>query len=398
MDPIAVISAGPGSPEYLTRQAAEAIDRADAVWCAPRHEALIPRAKRRPLLPFPAAMDGIRRFREAGGNAAVLLSGDAGLYGMLGILENHFGREALRVYPGISSIQALCAYLGMRWQDARILSAHGRALSSSALCHFARTHSLVLLLMDEAHDPHWARQSLDSGGLSALGLIVGERLSYPDQRVMPYEPREYDPLCVAAILNDAPESGLPPVGIDDAAFIRGKTPMTKREIRAQVISALRLRPDAVVWDIGAGTGSVSVECARQCPLGTVYAVERDAEALELIGRNQARFRLQNIEIIAGAAPEALRDLPAPTHVFLGGTGGQAGAILRHLEGLDSAVSLCATAVSMESAAMYTRLLSGYDGFTAMQLAVSRLERAGGVRLFRAQNPVFVFSATLGGRT
>ena len=100
-----------------------------------------------------------------------------------------------------------------------------------------------------------------------------------------------------------PEKGLPPVGLSDDAFIRAKTPMTKREIRAQVISSLRLAPDSVVWDVGAGTGSVTVECARQCPLGQVYAVERDEDALSLIRQNIARFHLQNATVVPGSAPD-----------------------------------------------------------------------------------------------
>lgn len=146
-----------------------------------------------------------------------------------------------------------------------------------------------------------------------MRLFVGERLSYPDERTEAYDPdATYDPLCMAYIENDAPESGLPPVGLSDEAFIRGKTPMTKRDVRALVVSALHLKPNGVVWDIGAGTGSVSVECARQCPLGEVYAVEMKDEALDLIRRNAERFHALNLRVVPGRALEVLSALPRRT--------------------------------------------------------------------------------------
>jgi len=391
---IDVISAGPGAKEGMTLQAREALARADAVFCAARNAPLVPEEKRRPLLPLNDALNEI----AACENAAVLVSGDAGLYSLLGALSRRFGRERLRVIPGVSSLQALCAKLSLPWQEVKILSLHGRECSPEALCHAARVNRLVFLLLDGERDPNWVHDVLEAGGLSEVSLTVGERLSYPDERVAPYERRPYNPLSVAMIENPAPKGGLPPIGLRDDAFIRGKTPMTKREIRVQVLSSLRLPPDAVAWDIGAGTGSVTVEMARQCPLGRVYAIERDAEALELIGRNVREFHLQNVEIIAGEAPEALRGLPVPTHVFLGGTGGETKSILRLLEDLHASIRLCATAVTLESASLLTEALSAYEDFTACQLAVSRLEQVGAYRMFRAQNPVFVFSAETGGTT
>jgi len=385
MNWIDVISAGPGAAELLTAQAAQTIDNAEAVFCAERNNDLAPAAKRRPLTPFEDAMTAM----EGLTHPAVLVSGDAGLYSMLGLLTRRFGRERLRVIPGVSSLQAFCAKLSIPWQNAKILSAHGRDCPPEALCHYARTNPAVLLLLDGEHDPRWAWGALHMAGLDHLPMMVGERISLPDERIAPYEDRDYDALSVLLITNPQPASGLPPIGLPDDAFIRGKTPMTKREIRVQVLAALQLPPDAVVWDVGAGTGSVSVECARQCPLGAVYAIERDADALALIKQNQAHFHLQNLHIVEGEAPEALCDLPAPTRVFLGGTGKRTKEICA---ALPAGVRIVATAVTMESAQEFAALLPDYE---AAQIAVSRLEKVGSYRMFRAQNPVFVFSAVKG---
>ena len=233
------------------------------------------------------------------------------------------------------------------------------------------------------------------GGLENVRLFVGERLSYPDERTEAYDPdATYDPLCMAYIENDAPESGLPPVGLSDEAFIRGKTPMTKRDVRALVVSALHLKPNGVVWDIGAGTGSVSVECARQCPLGEVYAVEMKDEALDLIRRNAERFHALNLRVVPGRAPEVLSALAAPDAVFLGGTTGTAEAIVELLRGLQRPIRLVATAVTMESAQALLRLMRPMVDFEARQVAVSALESVGRYTMFKAENPVFIFSANV----
>ena len=395
---IDVISAGPGDRRMMTAEALKAIGEADAVFCAERSDGLVPDAgKRRSLTPLSATLDDLETLLQSGCHTAVLVSGDAGLYSLLPVLKKRFGGDRLRVYPGVSSLQAFCARLCVPWQEAAILSCHGRRLSPFALCHTVRTHARTLLLLDGERDPNWVWDALKTGGLDAVHLTVGERVSYCDEHITPYERRTYDPLSVALVENGHPEAGLPRPGLPDEAFIRGKTPMTKMEIRIHILAALALPPDAVVWDVGAGTGSVTVECARQCPLGRVFAIERDEEALGLIRENIARFHLQNVELAAGNAPEALAGLPVPTRVFLGGTGGRAKEILDRLEELDAPIRLCATAVTMESAQEYMALLQGYPRFSAGQIAVSRIEPMGGYHMLRAQNPVFIFSADIGGK-
>ncbi len=393
---IDVISAGPGNEDFLTIQAVKILDEAQIVFCASRNENLVVSAdKLRPLTPFSAALEEMDALRKKGLRIAVLLSGDAGLYSLLPVLREHFGPDALQVCPGVSSLQAFCARLCVPWQEARILSAHGRELTPSALCDTVRNSRITLLLLDRDHDPQWIRQSLDNGALNHTTITVGERISYPDEQIGPFEDREYDPLCVALIRNDQTEKSTRFFGLPDDAFARGKTPMTKKEIRAQIASELNLPRNAVVWDIGAGTGSVTVECALQCPLGEVYAVERDPDALNLIQENLKRFALQNVHVVSGNAPEVLEDFPVPTHVFLGGTRGNAGQIISLLDQFGKAIRLCGTAVTLESMQEYFDLLRNRKDFSAIQVAVSRVEPVGDYHMLRALNPVFVFSAEVG---
>lgn len=397
MNRILVIGAGPGPAEGLTLEALRALGEADAVYAAQRYAGLVPIEKRRALLPLEPAVRSMEQDRREGRRTAVLVSGDAGFYSLLGRLREELGPEALRVIPGVGSVQTLCARLCIGWEGAAFLSAHGRELSPSRLCHAAGTHMRTFVLLDARHGVRWVRQALDAGGLGHVRLIAGSDLGGAGETILAEPDGEPDAPALALLENDSPRAGLPSAGLEDAAFARGAVPMTKREIRVQALALLRLPADAVVWDIGAGTGSVSVECARQCPYGQVLAVEREQEALPLIRENIRRFRLQNVTVAEGEAPEALRALPCPTHAFVGGSGGRLQEILEALEALPSPVRVCASAVTLENAARLNGRMKTYGGFEAVQLSVSRLEPAGGVTMLRAQNPVFLFAGTTGGQ-
>lgn len=169
--------------------------------------------------------------------------------------------------------------------------------------------------------------------------------------------------------------------------------MTKEEVRAVSLAKLRLTEDAVVYDVGAGTGSVSVEAALQAWRGTVYAIERNPEACDLIAENCRRFAARNVTIISGSAPEALQELPAPTHVFLGGTGGSMAGILRCVLEKNPRVRVVIDAVTLETVTQIltlTRELALPDP-ELVQVTVARSRRVGGYHMMNGANPVFICS-------
>ena len=181
----------------------------------------------------------------------------------------------------------------------------------------------------------------------------------------------------------------------DEWFIRGKVPMTKSEVRAVSISRLELAPDSVLWDVGAGTGSVSVEASFLLPEGQVYAVEKNPQAVELIRRNREKFGRDNLTVISGDAPGALGQLPDPTHVFLGGSGGRMGEILDLAMGRNPRVRVVINIISLESLGeavswLERRKISG----EIVSLQAARGRRAGRYHLMEGQNPVYVI--TFGG--
>ena len=210
----------------------------------------------------------------------------------------------------------------------------------------------------------------------------------------------FDKLSVALIENDHPDA-IVTHGLPDEAFLRslepGKlVPMTKSEVRSVCLSKLQLTQDAVCWDVGAGTGSVSIEMAIQASRGRVYAIEKNEQALALLQENKTRFSQENLDIVPGAAPQACEALPAPTHVFLGGTSGNLPEILALILHKNPHARIVATAVTLESAAALTGCMKNFKSADCISMQVSKASAAGSYHLMKAQNPVWIFTLQNGG--
>lgn len=404
MPELTVVGAGPGSPELLTPAAQAAIDSAATVVAASRHAQLVPPTKLLLLGRLDDTFDEIER-RLNKGSVAVVVSGDPGLFSLLPRLKQRFPAVRLRVIPGIGSLQALSAGLGESWEQAQILSGHGRSLTAGALAATVQQHPITFLFCDREHNPAWACRALLAYGLTEVQVAVGERLSYPSQRLCCEKPadlagQDFDDLSVVRIANPAAQPLALTPGLTDDRFVRGSTPMTKEEVRWLVLCKLQLTPAAVVWDVGAGTGSVAVECARLCPQGEVYAIEQEKEALRLIRQNRERFAVSNLHIQPGTAPAALEDLPEPTHVFVGGSGGKLADILHHVRQRGSGITVLVSSVTLTTAAQAAALFQapGFADLDIVQLAVCRGKPVGGQHIMAAQNPVTLVRAKTGGDT
>jgi len=402
---VRIVGIGPGSEGGMTREAFRAIEEADCLIGAKR---MTDAAAKGGQTVFNAvAPDEIAGFiREHGefGRFAVLMAGDTGFFSgtkkLLPALENC----RVTVLPGVSSLSYLCARLGKTWEDVRCVSLHGR---EHDIVPDVRRSRRVFTLVGGERGMRDMLASLTRAGLGEVRVSVGERLSYPDERVtigtaQTLSEGTFGPLSVALIENDAPDFIVTP-GLPDDDFERGEgkggvVPMTKSEVRAVCLSKLRLTENAVCWDIGAGTGSVTVEMARLARFGHVWAVERRAEAAGLLRRNIARFSLENVTVAEGAAPEACMDLPAPTHAFIGGSSGNMREIVSLLLRKNPRARIVATAVSLESAAEWTACIRefGFEDTEIVTLNVSRARPAGRYHLMTAQNPVTVFAMQAGG--
>ena len=181
-------------------------------------------------------------------------------------------------------------------------------------------------------------------------------------------------------------------GLPDDAFIRGAVPMTKQEVRAAALAKLAVAPTDTLWDVGAGTGSVSVELALAAPAGQVYAVECNPEACALIQQNREKFSAYNLTLLEGKAPEALDALPAPDAVFIGGTKGNMAVVIDAVLHKNPSARLCIAAIALETLSAAVAALTAH-GLAAevTQIAVSRTKAAGSLHLLMANNPVFLIT-------
>ena len=205
-----------------------------------------------------------------------------------------------------------------------------------------------------------------------------------------------DGLVVLMIKNKKPIAGRLSPGLSDDAFLRNKTPMSKEEIRALSICKLGLTENAVVYDIGGGSGSVSVEIGLLHPSINVYTVEFKEEACKLIRANINKFNLKNVKLYEGVAPEALENLPAPTHVFIGGSGGRLEEILRTIKAKGNNTRIVINAVTLETIAEVNGILKNYaiSDADVVQVAISKAKTIGDYNVMQAQNPVYVVSFSL----
>ena len=332
-------------------------------------------------------------------NICVLMSGDSGFYSGTKKLLPLLSGYSVKVLPGISSPVYLCSQLGISYENIKYVSLHGR---DANLADAVRKNALVFALVGGDDGIGGLCERLVNAGLSDVTVHVGERLSYPDEKIISGRPDEllgqkFESLSCALIVNENPELQATH-GLPDEAFLRnmeeGKpVPMTKMEVRSVSLSKLQLSRDSICYDVGAGTGSVAIEMARTAADGKVFAIEKRPEALELLEKNMKSFGLENMEIVAGSAPEALADLPAPSHVFIGGTSGNAGDIIACVLGKNPNARIVATAVTLESVGEMSRLMGEFDfsETEVVSLSVAKGKNAGAYHLMTGQNPVYIFT-------
>lgn len=226
-------------------------------------------------------------------------------------------------------------------------------------------------------------------------LYVGENLSYHNERIIHGTPWnladiEFDNLTVCLIINNT--AGRLIVDIKDDDFIRGSVPMTKEEVRSVSISKLGIEEDSVFYDIGAGTGSVSISVALKSPDIKVYAFEKNSDALALIEKNKAKFGADNVEIISGEALDNLDSFEKPSHAFIGGSGGNLVQIIEKLKKINCEIKIVINTVTLESLCQVQNIITKY-GFEAeiTQVSVAKGKRIGIHTLMKASNPVYIIS-------
>lgn len=395
---VTLIGMGSGTPELLTAQGLAALQSADLIIGAKRLLEHLPTGcteNRKALYKPENILSCLSEFPAA--NAALLYSGDTGFYSgaskLLPMLRA-FGISA-RVLPGISSVQLLSAAIGRPWQDWKLVSAHGCACDPAAECLTAEGRP-VFFLTGGTETPATLCAKLADAGLGDAHAIIGENLGTPQEHLafgtaQTLAANACAPLSVLLIEHTVLPARRTP-GFPDDTFIRGEVPMTKQEVRAAALAKLAVRPTDTLWDVGAGTGSVSVELALAAPRGHVYAVECAPDACALIRQNREKFHAYNLSLFEGAAPQVLANLPAPDAVFIGGTKGSMAEVVDAALAKNPNARLCISAIALETlSAAIAALAAHRQTAEVTQLAVSRTRPAGKLHLLMANNPIFLIT-------
>ena len=436
---ITLIGTGCGTPATLTEEGKHALERADVILGAARVLNGLPDActqtgdstREKTVEAKPRQIcDLLAGYVEEGTieNAAIALSGDSGFYSGARILKERilerFGDICpVEIIPGISSVQMLAARLGIPWQDWNLVSAHG--VGCDPVYEIMKGRATFFLTGGKYTADVICRE-LAEAGLGDLRVTVGENLTYlhedknvstdtghvgsiltsdPDMKIenivtgtaSECAERSFSDLAVLLVDTKTPDGKQliqcrRPAGMPDDVFVRGKVPMTKMEVRCVILGKMAVSQNDVVWDIGAGTGSVSVELAMQAR--QVWVLERRYEAVELIRENREKFGRWNLRIAWGEAPMDLKELPDPDAVFVGGSGGHLGEILHEVWRRNGRARICISATLLETlqeslAAFAEREIEP----DIVQIAVTRSEKVGGRHMMRAGNPIYIITGS-----
>lgn len=288
-----------------------------------------------PIVPLPQCIDSIKQSLHEG-SVTVLTSGDPLFFGIGRKLIESFPDTDIRIHPALSSMQMAFSRFCLPWEDAQFISLHGR--SSERLAARLLRHPKVFLFTDPKNSPDTiALQLLEECGKEAVSCIimyVGEHLGSSSERLVKGNIQEiakgkFANPNVVILLNPRAghTSNKPEFGLHENEIVHSRGLLTKNEVRAAAVHALRLQRGSVFWDVGAGSGSVGLEVARLFPDVSVFAIEKKREQWQNILANRDRFSAWNMKLIKGEAPDVLEDLPKPDRIFVGGSGGNLSQIL-----------------------------------------------------------------------
>ena len=395
---VTLVGIGIGTPEGMTVEAAQVIEKADLLVGADRMLAAAA-DKHKPTFSAyePRKIGDYLELHPEYQRVVVLLSGDIGFYSGAKRLYEELEQRDFEVDAlcGISSVVYFCGKLRTAWEDVCLLSTHGR---SANLVGAVKSHHKTFTLLGKGESAHVLCQELMEYGLAHVTVHIGIQLGYEDEKILSGTPEELlkqsiDGLCVALIENETPFSGIRAC-VDDEEFSRGKAPMTKSEIRSLSVAKLQLPKDAVVY----GTGSVTIELALAAVDGCIYAIERNQEACDLIEENKRKFGTPNIQVVHGLAPEAMEDLPAPTHAFIGGSAGNLKEIITCLLGKNPLIRLVINTVTLETMAEVSECLKALNLIEqeTIWVNVSRAKKLGAYHLMMGQNPIYIVTCRGGG--
>lgn len=394
-----IVGIGPGNPELLTTQARKAIAKSNVLIGDKRMLEVYKVDEKKTFATIKSSEieSIIKNLDSKKDEVAILVSGDVGFFSLTKVIRNKLENCEVKVHCGISSLVYFAKRIATSWDDAKIISMHGR---NNNLVQTVFTNKKVFSLTGGVNSVQKLCADLCAHDLGDVKVYVGENLSYENEKITSGTAKEisemkFPSLAVMMIFNENAKDYSHMIhGIEDDLFTRSKVPMTKQEVRAISISKLKPGVNDLIYDIGAGTGSVSIELALQAREGKVFAFEKKPLAVELIKLNKTKFGVDNLEVIEGEASEAIKEMPKPDCVFIGGSGGNLKEMLDTIYAKNSNARIVMNAITIETIAEISNYYAKNDNYTIeiVNAFVARSKKLGSYNLMMAQNPVYVVTA------
>ncbi len=398
------IGMGMGNAAGLTAEAKAALSKADVIFAASALSDNIKQLHLQAPIVSEYRWENISEYllnHPEIKNAAAVFAGDIGFYSGAALLPKKLENRKLIRIPGISSMSYLAARAGISWQDAKVVSIHGR------VCNWQQAvlkNKKVFMLLSGKEDMKMITKTLaDDEAAWDAQVIVGYDLGSPLEEVFTVLPKEVidrewkDGLYSLFILRKEETPAPIYTVFSDTDFIRERVPMTKEEVRHLSVVSLGLYKNAVLWDIGAGTGSVSAEAAALDDSIRIISFEKNKNAVELIQKNLRHFHLSNVKTVEGLFPEEINfeNIPVPSHVFIGGTSKHCSDIFKLLAAFDTTIRIAANAVTIESVHELTEQMEKYcTDVEITQIAVSKSHTVGSYHMMKAENPIYMLKGIL----
>lgn len=403
MNQVYIIGMGPGEVGYLTKKAEEIISRCPFLTGSSRLLETAASIQKSgvtvyTLKKLAQCLDWIEEKQKIG-DVGVLVSGDVNYYSLAGTIIKAGYDWKICYIPGISSYQVMAAKVGITLEDVALRSVHGRNESDGYVVRQVSENQKTLFLCSRDFPPERIAMALTKYGLDKTKLWIGSNLTMEEEQMVALtakqaETEKFPGFSVVYIENKFARLLQPMQMLKDSDFIRGKVPMTKEEIRILIIHKLRIKADDCLWDLGAGTGSISIEMARHAPFGSVYSVEYKERALQYIKWNQEKFRCHNLKPVSGRIGEVLPKLPLPDRVFLGGSEGELRQVISYLTQLPKTIHFVMTAVTMETLAEAVSLLSEKETFSYIQVQIGTSQKVGSYHATQMNHPIWILEVDL----
>lgn len=399
---INIVGIGVAGVNSLTLKNVEVIKNADFIIGAKRMLEILPELqitkKTKPLIKTEEIIAEIEQINAE--NIVILMSGDTGFHSgttkLIELLSQKNEKYNIEVHPGISSLQYMAAKIKLPWQDVFLTSAHG------VDCNFIGTvlkNKQSFFLVGGKITALDIINGLYQAGFRGLTIYIGENLGYPEEKITKINlnsktEMNVSSLSVVWVVRDDLFIDNYTTKLSDDDFIRGKVPITKSTIRNNIISKIgRGLVDQVLYDVGAGTGSIAIELALSNPMSKIFAFENNPDAIELIKQNISKFNAYNITLIEGKAPETFKDIPTPDKVFIGGSKGAMSPIFDYILSMNKDCFFVVTAIAVETFSEVVTIFKEkqFEVFDVSQIFVANNKSVGNYNMLMGENPTFLIS-------